>query len=341
MVGRPLWERKVPSSSLGAPMFPMNNTTDNLPNLTFRHRADRGYKVLGNGSQHIVESSSFEPLYPFEALVLSVDYHPRENESLLTEVQIQQHGVWSKFFKLGFYSATEKYSFDTQEDESGAVYVDVLRCAHAAQRYRFRLTINGQADIPAVTVCLHPSSRARELFVEVLPAEKRLIKVKPISQMQLDVAPEVQKRLCSPTSLTMALNALGVKADALETAKAVYDKYADIYGNWTFNTAYACACGVDACVTRFKKLSQLERYVTPDSLVLATIGYGPNELSDAAIEQTPGHFVVICGWENEWIRVADPAASETDDVLRFYNAKEFAKVWLANKNGAAYLVRKK
>ena len=91
----------------------------------------------------------------------------------------------------------------------------------------------------------------------------------------------------------------------------------------------------------WKKLSQLEKYVTSDSLVLATIGYGPNELSDAAIEQTPGHFVVICGWENEWIRVADPAASEMDDVLRFYNAKEFAKVWLANKNGAAYLVRKK
>ena len=174
MVGRPLWERKVPSSSLGAPIFPMNNTTDNLPSLTFRHRADRGYTLRGNGSQHIVESSSFEPPYPFEALVLSVDYHPRAGESLLTEVQIQQHGVWSKFFKLGFYSATEKYSFDTQEDESGAVYIDVLRCAREARRYRFRLTISGQADIPVVTVCVHPSSREKELFVEVLPTEKQL-----------------------------------------------------------------------------------------------------------------------------------------------------------------------
>ena len=99
MVGRPLWERKVPSSSLGAPIFFMNNTTDNLPSLTFRHRADRGYTLRGDGSQHIVESSSFETPYPFEALTLSVDYHPRENESLLTEVQVQQHGVWSKFFK--------------------------------------------------------------------------------------------------------------------------------------------------------------------------------------------------------------------------------------------------
>ncbi len=341
MVGRPLWERKVPSSSLGAPIFPMNTIADILPSLTYHHRPDRDYEISGDGERHIVQSPIFETPCAFQSLVLSVDYHPRAGESLLTEMQICQGGVWSRFFKLGFYTAGKKCSFAEQTDEFGSVYVDMLQSARAAQQYRFRLTITGQADIPSVYVCVFPFEQKTDPILNVLPNGKRFIKVKPISQMKLDVPPAMQRRLCSPTSLTMALNALGVKSKPLDVAQAVYDSHAEIYGNWSFNTAYACERGLEACVTRFKRLSQLEKYITPDSLVLATIGYGAGELTDAAIEQTTGHLVVVCGWEKEWIRVADPAAMHKGDVLRFYNAQEFARVWLENKNGAAYLVRKK
>jgi hypothetical protein len=94
-------------------------------------------------------------------------------------------------------------------------------------------------------------------------------------------------------------------------------------------------------VTQFKRLSQLDDHVTSDSLVLATIGYGPGELTGAAIPQTAGHLVVVCGWANNMVRVADPAAQNTREVVRFYHAHEFAHAWLMNKGGMAYLVRKK
>ena len=323
------------------PDLPMTNATESLPGWTFTHRPDRGYTLRGDGDNHIITSPVFRTPADFKSLVLSVSYQPREGESLLTEVQICQDGQWSKFFKLAFYSTEEKYSFDEQEDENAALYVDILRADHAAQMYRFRLTLHGQADIPIVTVCVQPAYREPDPYSGLLPPGKCWVDVKPISQMTLEQTPQLCRRLCSPTSMCMALNTLGVTCKPLEVAQAVYDTRAQIYGNWTFNTAYANARGLDACVTQFKRLSQLDEYVTPDSLVLATIGYGPGELTDAAIAQTAGHLVVICGWEQELIRVADPAAEQASEVLRFYHADEFARVWLSNKSGMAYLVRKK
>lgn len=312
-----------------------------LPGWTYSHRPDRGYILRGDGNTHTIVSVAYQTPADFESLVLSVNYTPRHTDALLTEVQICQDQVWSKFFKLAYYSATDKHSFDEQSDESGAVYVDVLRAARAAQAYRFRLTLYGQADIPVVTVCARPVQKALDPSAAALPSGTRVIAVKPISQMQVNVDTELRKRLCSPTSLCMAMNALGIQSTVEEVAAAVYDTHAQIYGNWTLNTAYACARGLDACVTQFKRLAQLEEYLTEDSLVLATIGYGPGELTDGAIAQTVGHLVVVCGWERGFVRVADPAAEQKEEVLRFYHAQEFARVWLLNKEGMAYLVRKK
>ena len=92
---------------------------------------------------------------------------------------------------------------------------------------------------------------------------------------------------------------------------------------------------------RFGALSELKDFVTPDSLVLASIAYERGELTGAAMERTAGHLVVVCGWENGAVCVADPAALKKQTVLRAYNAREFANAWLRHKRGAAYIVRKK
>lgn len=319
----------------------MTTSSIKLPGHTFIHHPDRGYTFGGDGEQHIVQSPAFATPTDFHCLVLSIDYHAKPQEWILTEVQVCQDGEWSNWFKLAFYSPDEKYSFGEQETSCGALYVDVLRLYLPAQAYRYRLTIKGEADIPQVTVCVMRDDAQIDPFSAVLPEGEEYVKVPSVSQMELPVSPDEQKRLCSPTSLCMALKALGVKESPSQTMAGVYDKQAQIYGNWTFNTAYACSCGLDACVTQFKRLNQLKEYINKRSLVLATIGYSKGELTDAAIDQTPGHLVVVCGWQNGFVRVADPAAATADEVQRFYHADEFARAWLINKRGMAYLVRKK
>ena len=342
MVGRPLWERKVPGSSPGAPIFIsfMNSAEPKLPYLTFVHRPQRGYLFHGDGDIHTVVSPAFETPVDFSSLILSVNYHTATNGWLLSEVQIRQGGVWSKFFKLALFSVRLGHSFDTQEDDSAFLAVDVLRAKTPAQAYRFRLTLHGDMDVPRVFVCLTDAAAAYDGCAAILPPGHLKIPVNPLSQMCLAVSPTDKLRLCSPTSLTMALQSLGVKAEPLQTASAVYDDRARIYGNWTLNTAYASRLGCEAFVTRFQRLSQLGEFLTPQSLVLATVAYKRGELAGAAAMQTPGHLVLLCGWENGKIRVADPAAETAKEVIRFYDAAEFARAWLMHKRGAAYLVRK-
>lgn len=319
----------------------MNALEIKLPYLTFFHRPQRGYRWCSDAQRRVALSPVFETEVEFISLVLSVDYHPRGKGWLLTEVQIRQGGVWSPFFKLALYSQKINHSFPLQPHAAGQVQVDVLQAQTPAQAYRFRLTLNEEADVPGVFVCLRAAQTQPDACAAILPLGERKISLTPLSQRRLAVPETDQMRLCSPTSLTMALNAFGVPADPLQTAAAVYDDRARIYGNWTLNTAYACRLGLQACVTRFTRLSQLDPFVNKDSLVLASMAYQRGELTGAAVPHTPGHLVVVCGWQDGQVWVADPAAEQTRQVLRRYPAEEFARAWLLNKRGAAYLVRKK
>lgn len=318
----------------------MSAAEPKLPYLTFFHRPCRGYTLRGDGDIHTVLSPVFEAPVDFASLVLSVNYHTRTNGWLMAEAQMRQGGVWGKFFKLALYSKKLNHSFDPQEDDAARLRIDVLHAKTPAQAYRFRLTLHGDMDVLGVAVCLSPAADGWHEGAAALPPGKRKIAVKPVSQMRLDVSPMDQARLCSPASLSMALSALGVENDPLQTAVAVYDDRARIYGNWCLNTAYACARGCTAFVTRFHSLSQLEEFLNKDCLIVASTAYKRGELTGAAVAQTPGHLMLLCGWENGKVRVADPAAGLTREVIRFYDGAEFARAWLKNKRGAAYLVRR-
>lgn len=312
-----------------------------LPSFTFLHRLDREYISDERGDLLTVLSPVFYTPQPFVSLILSLNLPAGYNGSVLSEVQVLQGNVWSKFFKLAWYGAEEHYSFAQQTDAAASLDVDELKLTSPAQAYRFKLSVKGKRAVPkSALVCVSPQSRPDKTFLE-LPTGICEIEVRPFSQMQLNATPDMQKRLCSPTSLCMALNALGVLETPLQTAQAVYDTRADIYGNWTLNTAYASSKGLFTGVTRFESFAQLGDCVNAESLVVASIAYQKGELTGAAAEKTPGHLVLICGWEGNKIRVADPAAATADQVIRFYDSEEFARAWLVNKRGVAYLVRKK
>ena len=317
----------------------MHSTEAKLPYLTFMHRPGPEYSVRGEESSRTVVSPVFQTP-DFSSLILCVNYHTATNGWLLTEAQVFSGGVWSKFFKLAFYSIKLNHSFDSQEDADASLAVDELLLKRPARAYRFRLTLHGDMEVNRVFVCLRDTQAVCPENFAAPPSGRREMSVRPFSQMCLPVAEEQKVRLCSPTSLAMALDALGFQTDPLQTASAVHDDRARIYGNWTLNTAYASRLGCEALVTRFTRLEQLKDFLTEKSLVLASIAYEKGRLSGAAVAQTPGHLVLLCGWENGKIRVADPAADTVSEVIRFYDAAEFARAWLERKQGAAYLVRR-
>ncbi len=278
--------------------------------------------------------------FPFRSLVLSANYRTGADGGVLLEVQVRQNNKWSDFFKLGLLSAQIKTSFPPQQTPAGQVNTDELVLSRPADAYRYRLKFYGQAELSFLAASL-----VRDPFeydgkqASRLPAGSFEKEVTPLSQMEL-LHPD-RRRICSPVSLCMALNALDIAIQPEEVLRGVFDPSANIYGNWLFNMAYAGSLGVQAYVRRFAELNELKDFVSPDSLAVASIAYEKGELAGAAIEHTPGHLVLVRGWKDGKVLVADPAASARNTVLRSYDAREFANAWLNHKRGAAYIVRKK
>lgn len=278
--------------------------------------------------------------FAFSSLVLSVNLGPLFDGCLLVEVQVGDGKNWSPFFKLGLLSETFQQSFPDQLSSWGLVRVDELVLSVPMRYYRFRLRMEGEVPLRGLGVSgvRSPFSYCERKATR-LPQGKFVAAVEPISQKE-QKSPD-KNRICSPTSVCMALNALGRRTALVRVLQSVYDRSANVYGNWFFNTAYASQQGLDVYFRRFSSLEELERFCTPNSLVVASIAYDKNELPNAAHPKTQGHLVLIRGYENGKILVADPAAETADGVLRAYDAVPFARAWLKNKRGASYILRKR
>ena len=70
--------------------------------------------------------------------------------------------------------------------------------------------------------------------------------------------------------------------------------------------------------------------------IVASVRFGPGELTNAPLADTTGHLVVITGLDGDEVLVNDPAAPTVDSVARRYRRHEFARVWL-DRSGVGYI----
>lgn len=282
-------------------------------------------------------SRVFRTAREFSSLVLSLNARMAADGCALLEVQVCADNAWSPFFKLGLLSPHIYTSFTPQTNNFGEVKIDELILSRPAQAYRYRVKLYGEAELLLVSASAAEAPFACEPSLAcALPIGERRITIFPCSQL-LQNSPD-KHRICSPTSVYMALKSLGFSTTLKKILDRVYDQKNDIYGNWLFNVAGASSFGAQAFFRRFSALKELDEFVTPHSLVVASIAFEKGELTGAPQERTSGHLVVVRGWENGRVLVADPASGTEQDVLRSYDAKEFADVWF-NHGGASYIVR--
>lgn len=159
---------------------------------------------------------------------------------------------------------------------------------------------------------------------------------------------------CSPTSTSMVLGyygALPPKANYAWVSSSYADRWVDHVarmtydygyqgtGNWPFNTAFANQYVSDAFVTRMATLRDAERFIHVGIPVVASISFGPGQLSGAPISSTNGHLVVIVGFTAAGnVVVNDPAAARDSTVRRTYDRGQFERAWLRSSHGAAYVI---
>ena len=109
----------------------------------------------------------------------------------------------------------------------------------------------------------------------------------------------------------------------------VYDWIYQGHGNWSFNAAYAGAQSalglpLEALIARLPDLTEVEKWISAGTPVIASLSWEAGELTGAPIPSSKGHLVVITGFDISGNPIVnDPAAPVDAEVQRTYLRGEF------------------
>lgn len=288
---------------------------------------------------------------PFNSLVASWNAITPGASYVVIEADVKMvHEGWSGWQTLGIWgsgiasrsmnqpSSTESSSFHIDTDLFSIHHED----GALAYRLRARL-VPCQEKAPVLTglgavTYMEGVDAPREVMKTREPLDLELV-VKPRSQLVED--PSIRSRICSPVSLAMVLEYYGHDLSSASLSSKVYDHGARIYGNWSFNTAYAGSLGFRSYVDYFTSLEDVREKIADGIPVVASIQFEEGMLHGAPMQSTNGHLVLITGFttceEEEWVITHDPAAPTKDSVRREYLYQEFEEAW----RGIVYIVEER
>jgi hypothetical protein len=284
---------------------------------------------------------------PFARLLVSWNVDVARGAGFRVEVRVSPDAsgdAWSPWLFLGDWGRRpDGESEPTVAFDEGRVAIDELVLERPHGRAEVRL-VPFPADVPRavaprrLTLCFTaPGDGVAEAATRVAapPAQAPLLSVPARSQHDAD--PALATRICSPTSLAMVLAYHGVELPTVEVASLAYDVRHDLYGNWPRAIQTAYRLGVPGYLVRLDDLDSLAGLVGAGSPVVCSIAVEEGALTGAPYASTPGHLLVVVGFEaNGDVVVNDPAAPEVDTVRRTYDRAEFARAWLGH-GGVAYV----
>lgn len=208
-------------------------------------------------------------------------------------------------------------------NEAVAAEIDLLRIRSPWQTATLHLRVQGVA--PTVPALLSVSVRRKGTVpVPTFTGRDTALAVPPQSQMVL--RPELASHVCSPTSVAMLLSYYGHSADIYDVIAEARHQPSGLYGVWPANIHAAARRGLLGYLLHFPSWEAAHALLDAGFPIVASVRYEEGELSQAAIERTSGHLLVVRGCSGDTVLVNDPAAN--DEVARAYDLAEFCKVWL-------------
>lgn len=281
-------------------------------------------------------------------------------------LRVRRGTAWSGWFSYGKWSdnGTNVGSIKGQQDEVARLNVDLLQVlagesradegsanagapeqaegvgssGRAADAVRFKLELTRETpdlDSPRVrligfTYAPVPAASSQDGAAtgEYTPADVAL-DVAPRAQLSV---PEIGRIICSPTSLATVMAYHGHHEGTEQAAAGAKDNGAGIYGNWSYNVAYAGEKGFTAWVQRCNSMEDVKQYLLRGLPIIASIRITDTEQLIGAESAYPyGHLLVITGLTTEdghdYVLVNDPSAHEDEGVPRRYRLDQFIKAW--------------
>jgi len=333
--------------------------------IELKKTSDGTYPVKG-----IYESPEIES-EPFERMVLSWNTDTPYGTSVKIETRVRVNGAWSKWLLVGTWSSGAEKASAMSSDQSGdnIAYVDtdtvtvkgkvydiktspIYQNSETADKYGYRLTLMTEDTNVTPTVRLVTATFKNTLegtgikIPDAIDAFTGTLDVKTYSQMIRD--PQFSSGICSAVCSCMILDYKGVHILPEMAAMGVLDTYYDGYGNWPFNAAFIASFGFESYIEYCAGLDDIKRELMMNNPVICSVRYRRDDsvdgnlpvLSAAPIDRTPGHLIVVVGYERDedgktYVVVNDPAAEDDAGVRRRYDEKQFMAVWGAS-NMVAY-----
>jgi len=318
--------------------------TQNLAPAAFPGGA---FAVEDSSRPAVLTSAQLEAVFPFDELLLSADAVFPGGGELEAEAQVRTAEGWSPWFSFGRFGASGGgASAAPQENAFGSQEIDKLKLKKKASSFRYRLTLTpagGKPPVLRLAAVSYTDSGARysPAAAAFKPAGHKALKLSLPRRSQMMQQVNYAGDICSPVSLSMALDGLGLAAEPLVTAEAVLDSAQNIYGNWFFNTAHAGTRGLYSFTARLNSFEEARAFLEAGAQVVASVTFGPDELKNSPLRKTKGHLLVLAGFNAKGdVITHDPAAPEEKTVERVYDRAQFAQAWFRNKYGTAYIIAK-
>jgi hypothetical protein len=286
----------------------------------------------------------------FKQAIISWQANTPQGTWIEVELRTRVGDTWTKWYSMGVWNEAnqpfKRHSVAGQGDTYANVATDTLamKLTPNAVQARFTLFTTSSSTTPTVRSYGISFTNGTDQAGTVPSTGKRSnLAVPKRSQM---VYPDGGEVWCSPTSSSMVMaywgNVTGQTA-LVRTVPTVKDGVWDyVYnggGNWTFNTAYAAAAGLEGKVARMTSLAEVEAWTAAGVPVAVSIAYAEGELDGTPIRKSGGHILVIRGFDAGGnVLVNDPAASTNEGVALTYNRLQFERVWLKYSNGTTYLM---
>lgn len=317
----------------------------------FYNGSGKGIRI-NNAGEIVLDENSLEGVYEspiintaeFKDLIGSWNGEAVLQSEIELSIQIKKGEEWSRWFSYGrWWSTGNSGSIENQKDNIALMDVDLIKLIGEQKGNGFRYQIDLRREHLSIPT---PKIRLAAVTLNLIDKQIQDFEVVDEEEIELDlpkrsqmIVPEIGNVICSPTSLSMVLEYYGHFEDTESVAKGVYDYGAKIYGNWSYNVAYAGTKGFTAYVARFTDLNQIKTMLKQGRPLVASIRTKtPEELQGAPQSYPSGHLVAIRGFKVkdgvEYIIVNDPAALDSESVRREYLSEQFLKVW----NGVVYCV---
>jgi Peptidase_C39 like family len=221
-------------------------------------------------------------------------------------------------------------------DPALQVDIDMYSAPEPVESVRLRVRVHPvDALSRSSMLALSASDLAPSAIGEREPAQASRLCVPARSQM--DEAPGIRDRICSPTCVAMVLEYWRRPAAVADLATEVFHGGLDRYGVWPAAIQAAARRGLGGYLLRFPDWASAAWCLAEGRPVIASIRYGTGELEGSAIRRTEGHLVVLTGEEGREVLVNDPAAESSGEVRRRYRRDEFCRVWL-ERGGVGYVL---